>query len=250
MNTRIVKIVGTFVGALLFVPVTPASAQMAQLYEDFGVGPRDSAMGNTGTAVANDFSAAFYNPAALVRSKGLALDFGYKGVYPQLKIKIGRYGDREFTRYPTTDLFLFGLTWNFKMDKLIDPKWTERFTVGFAFAFSDYFKSFTIYYDQDTPFFYRYHDRYLNLLPIYLSLGVRVTDWFSIGAGMVPAPSDTYTDVTVDSHITAPEYSYTATQGTVTRSYGKLEPVVGALSASRRVAIPTTLPSVSRGAMK
>jgi long-subunit fatty acid transport protein len=94
---------------------------------------------------------------------------------------------------------------------------------------SDFFKSFTVYYDVDTPYFFRYHDRSLNLLSVYASASLRLTDWLSIGGGLVPAPSDTYTRVLVDSNFTAPEYSYTALQGTVTRSYGKIEPLVGLL---------------------
>lgn len=206
-----------------------AQAQVGQSFEDFGVGPRDSAMGNTGTAAANDFSAAFYNPAALVRAREFALQMGYKGIYPRLRLKIGRYHERYFTRYPSTNFFLMGFSWNVVAERLIDRKWTERLSVGMAFAISDYYKSFSIYYDPDTPYFYRYHDRYLNLLPMYFSAGVRITDWLSVGAGMVPAPSDTYTSVTVDSHFTLPKYKMWADQGVLTRSYGKLEPVAGIL---------------------
>ena len=206
-----------------------AQAQMGQSYEDFGVAPRDSAMGNTGTAAVTNYAAAFYNPAALDRAKGLQIHLGYKGVYPKLRMKLGGYHDRYFTRYPSTHFFLMGLSWNIVAEKLIDPKWTERFTLGLAFAVSDYYKSFSIYYDPDTPYFYRYHDRYLNLLPIYFSLSFRITDYLSIGGGLVPGPSDTYTNVTVDSHFTLPRYRMWADQGVLTRSYGKVEPLAGIL---------------------
>jgi len=202
---------------------------MPQLFEDFGVGARDSGMGNTGVACANDFSAAFYNPAALTRATGLGITFGYKLVAPRLTMKIPGFGDRYFTQYPDTNLTMLGFHWNVVVEKLIDPKWTERFTFGLALAMSDFYKSFTVYYDIDTPYFYRYHDRSLNLLSIYASLGIRITDWFSIGGGLVPAPTDTYTRVLVDSNFTAPAYSYHALQGTVTRSFGKLDAVAGIL---------------------
>lgn len=216
------------IGLLLFAP-GPVFAQMGQLYEDYGVGIRDAAMGNCGTACSNDYSAAFYNPAALVRAEGLSIDLGYKGVYPNLFMKIGNFSDKKFTKYPTTNFFLVGISWDMIAEKLIDKKFTDRFYLGFTAAVSDYYKSFSIYYDRDTPYFYRYHDRYLNLLPIYLSMAVRLFDWVSIGAGLVPAPTDAYTDVAVDSHFTVPDYEYNAEQGTTVRAYAKIEPVAGIL---------------------
>lgn len=221
--------------AALLPAVPTARAQMGQIYEEFGVSPRDSAMGNTGTAVADDYGAAFYNPAALVRAPGFQLDAGYKGVYPNLRMKIGAYGNRHFTRHPATNLALVGITWKVMAPRLIDPKWTERFTLGFVLAFSDYFKSFTIPYDTDTPYFFRYHDRYVNLLPMYFSASFRVSRWLSLGAGLVPAPSDTKISVAVNSSFRFPEYEYRATQGVVTRAYGKVEPILGMLLAYPRL---------------
>ena len=231
MPCRNAKIIAAFVvaAAVWLLAVSTAFAQMGQLFEDFGIGPRDAGMGNTGTAAADDYSAVFYNPAALVRVDGLNLDLGYKGVYPHLHMKIGNYHDRYFTQYPNTNFFVLGFGWNLKIERFIDPKYTERFSVGLAVALSDYYKSFAVFYDEDTPYFFRYHDRYLNLLSIYLSMSFRIFDWFSIGGGIVPAPSDTYTDVTVNSNFRLPDYEYWADQGTITRSYGKLEPVLGVL---------------------
>jgi hypothetical protein len=214
---------------ICLVTASAAFAQMPQLFEDFGVGPRDVGMGNTGTASANDFSAAFYNPAALVRATGLGVDLGYKLVAPRLTMKLGSFDEKHFTKYPDTNLFVLGLHWNMVAEELMDPKWTERFTFGLALALSDFYKSFSVYYDIDTPYFFRYHDRALNLLSVYMSMSVRCTEWLSIGGGLVPAPSDTTTRVLVDSNFTAPDYSYTALQGTITRSYGKLEPLAGIL---------------------
>ncbi|MBZ0270457.1 outer membrane protein transport protein [bacterium] len=215
--------------ALLMLFARPAFAQMEQIYEDFGVGPRDMAMGNTGTASANNYVASFYNPAALVRARGLALDMGYKGVHPDLHMKIGRHGSKAFTDYPSTNLYLVGLSWNMELKGLLATDFMSRFTVALAAGFSDYFKSFTVYYDPDTPYFYRYHDRYLNLIPIYFGASFRLFEWLSIGGGLVPAPADTKVDVSVETNIGAPEYEFAATQSTVTRAKGKLEPLAGIL---------------------
>lgn len=215
--------------AAFFFAAAGTFAQMPQIFEDFGVGPRDAGMGNTGVASANDYAAAFYNPAALVRAKGLQFNVGYKLIYPYLFLDVGKYGDRKFTQYPETNLVLIGFSWNLRVPKLIDPKYTERITIALALAMSDFYKSFTVYADLDTPFFFRYHDRALNLLSVYFSMSVRITDWLSIGGGVVPAPTDTWTRVYVDSTFSVAEDPYEATQGTVTRAYGKIEPVLGFL---------------------
>jgi len=53
-------------------------------FDDFGVGSRDAAMGSAYTAIADDFSATYYNPGALSMVKEAHLGFGYIYTYPRL----------------------------------------------------------------------------------------------------------------------------------------------------------------------
>lgn len=208
----------------------PAAAQMPQMFSEYGVGPRDMGLGNTGAAAASDFSAAYYNPAALVRAEGFAIDIGYKGIIPDLRLKVGRYPANKFTEnIPATHSVIVGISWNIVVERLIDRKWTERFTFGMAVAQGAFFKSFSIYHDANIPYFFRYNDRCYNLMPIYFSLGVRILDWLSIGGGVVPAPADTTTHTDVNTNFELSPYTFTAEQGTITRAIGKLEPVLGVL---------------------
>jgi long-chain fatty acid transport protein len=216
--------------AVALVIAVPASGQVPQMFDEFGVGPRDVAMGNTGAAAADGYAAAYYNPAALARVGGFQLALGYKSVIPDLRMKVLHYDDRRFTKdIPQTNSGMIGVAWNISVPRLIDPKYTDRLTIGFVIAQGDMFKSFTVYHDPDIPYFFRYNDRYYNLMPVYLSLGLRVMDWFSLGAGFTVAPSDATTHSDVDAHVTVDPYGFEANQGTVTRAIGKLEPLVGVL---------------------
>ena len=61
------------VAALLLVPATA----LANPPDTYGFGSRETAMGNAAAADVQGFGANYYNPAALVRSRGLSLSFGY-----------------------------------------------------------------------------------------------------------------------------------------------------------------------------
>ncbi len=52
----------------------------------FGFGSRAGAMGGAATAVADDGSANYYNPARLVAGRDLRIDIGYQGALPSLSI--------------------------------------------------------------------------------------------------------------------------------------------------------------------
>ncbi|MCZ7586022.1 MAG: hypothetical protein M5R36_23340 [Deltaproteobacteria bacterium] len=60
-------------------------------------------------------------------------------------------------------------------------------------------------------------------------MGFRITNWVSIGAGLVVAPSDTYADARVRTDIYLPEGDFDAKQGTVSRAYSVMKPLAGVL---------------------
>lgn len=53
-------------------------------FDDFGVGSRDAAMGSAFTALADDYSGAYYNPGALSMVKEPLFGFGYIYTHPRL----------------------------------------------------------------------------------------------------------------------------------------------------------------------
>ena len=206
---------------------TAAHAQEMQVFEEYGVGPRDSAMGSAFVGVADDFSAAFYNPAGLAQVEGLHATFGYKLILPKVTLKIPGYSADYFTDYPYTNFGLVGLATDLNVPSIVNPKYTAMFNFGMAFGISDFIHSYTNYYEQYTPYFFRYQDRPVALLPLYLALSVKPLDWFSFGGGLVMAPSTTYMDCRVRTDIYLPEGNSVASQGLVNRAYSLIEPLAG-----------------------
>ena len=66
-----------------------AAAAHANPLDAFGFGARGIALGGAMTALANDYSANYYNPAGLASDDKLRLEFGYIYVDPRLRINGG-----------------------------------------------------------------------------------------------------------------------------------------------------------------
>lgn len=206
-----------------------AFAQINQAFEEYGVGPRDGGMGNAFCAVADDYAAAFYNPAGLTQTEGLHFTLGYKYLVPKVRAKMDGYGAYRFTDYPETQWGLLGMTTDFHVPSLINPKYTDPFSFGVAVAICNFLHSYTNYYDQHTPYYVKYQDRPVALLSAYFGLGIRLTSWVSIGGGVVLAPSTTNIDARVRTDVYMPEGNFKSTQGTVNRAKSVIDPVVGVL---------------------
>ena len=217
------------VAAAMLLAPSLAGAQTMQTFEEYGVAPRDSAMGNAFTGVADDFAAAFYNPAGLTQVEGFHLTFGYKFIAPKVTAKLPGYPADRFTNYPQSHYGMMGLATDLNMPGIINPRYTAPFRFGVAFALTEFLHSYTNYYDQFTPYFFRYQDRPIALLPLYVTLAIKFTDWFSIGGGIVVAPSATYIDARVHTDLYLPEAAYVSQQGLVNRAHAIVKPLAGIL---------------------
>jgi long-chain fatty acid transport protein len=85
------------ISALYFLFPSRALANPA---DAFGFGSRAAAMGGAATAVADDASANYYNPAGLVRGNDLRIDIGYQAALPSLSLNgknLGVDGTHGFT---------------------------------------------------------------------------------------------------------------------------------------------------------
>jgi long-chain fatty acid transport protein len=73
---RPARVVSLRVAALVVAVLLPGGARANPL-DVFGFGSRQAALGGAVAADVSDFSACYYNPAGLVRARGLELDVGY-----------------------------------------------------------------------------------------------------------------------------------------------------------------------------
>jgi len=158
----------------------------------YGWGSRASAMGGAFTALADDFSAVYYNPAGLMyprtldwpmeKRKGIKFDFGYVYAHPVLSLR-DAHGGRESLDYGATSGPYLGITFD-----PTDFHGTFRRKV-FAFGMGVYLPvDRLLYYDRYWPeerihpFFYDYTMRFVltpaiavEPLPnLSLGLGLRV----------------------------------------------------------------------------
>lgn len=167
----------TLVG-ILGVP-SPAVAILADVH---GTSARSIGMAGAFTAVADDFSAAYFNPAGLAQigNHRICVDYFYNR--PWLKVGTGGVGSRIAVD-STVSAPIIGLVLDFtKMIKLPFPV---------VFGLSSYwpgdFKSVykTRYGVAFDPFFPMYGDNTENMaLGTYWSIGMRPFDWLAVGLGV------------------------------------------------------------------
>ena len=205
-----------------------ASAQMDQVFEEQGVSPRDTAMGNAFSGVANDYTAAYYNPAGLFQVRKTQISVGYKYIQPVLYLRMPTAYGMNFTDYPNTRLLTLGLTSDLNFPRFLNPKITSRVSFGLAIAISNYLKSFTTYIAPEVPYFARYSDRQVALLSIYAGLSIKITDWLAVGASMVPA-TVTKLSAAVLTLTDLQHMKWTSRQAIISRSVTIAKPVVGVM---------------------
>ena len=86
----------TIYALLAFWLFETPSVSAATLAETGGLGARATAMGGAFTAVADDFSAAYYNPAGLAQIEGYSISIEYLLVLPQIYVQEGNGPKRMF----------------------------------------------------------------------------------------------------------------------------------------------------------
>ena len=107
---------------LLFTLPNPRPAS-ALSFHTFGFGPKAIGMGNAFVSVADDFSAAWYNPAGMTQKKNVELGFGYQYVRPFMEVN----GDNFRVQDSHSTAFGFSLPMPFSA-------WLEdRIYLGLAF---------------------------------------------------------------------------------------------------------------------
>ncbi len=178
------------VPALLLALLGGETDARANPMDAFGLSSRAISMGGAYTALANDVSANYYNPAGIVARGDLSLDIGYQIAVPVLKLN-GRNVGVDHTR---------GLTAGIVAPGKVGP---VRFSFGVAMFLPDERISRVRAMPRVQPRFVYYDNRTQR---IYLStnLAVQVVPGLYVGAG-VTFMSRTEGDLELSGRISFPD---------------------------------------------
>ena len=158
---------------LLLLPAAPLRLE-ANPFDSFGLGSRSAAMGGAVTAMADDFSAALYNPAGLVDAGQMEVSVGYFTAHPSLEthwFNAWRDVDED-----TVSGLVLGLV--FPAMKALGME----FVGGLGLHLPDKRVARSLMLPYDQPRFVMFGAR--NQRTVVLSPNaLRITPWLAIGAG-------------------------------------------------------------------
>lgn len=154
------------------------------MQEVFGLSPRAASMANAFSAVADDFSACWYNPAGLAQAKGHSLTLGYLFCQPRLKqVLLHNSEEPKATEVTPFRSIIFGCTVD--LARLFDTH-GRGLVLGTAACLGG--DNFTLAYRihdwrPEVPRFPRYGD-YANRAHIFAGVGLEVwRERLLVGAG-------------------------------------------------------------------
>lgn len=165
-------------GLATLLAAGPAAASVLDIY---GFEPRGRAMGNAQTAVADDYTATFYNPAALTRPKKVIAGFGFLASFPRLSIDRAQppHERQAIPNELPPDFAGFSIGALFPLGGLIDNR--VAIGVGVYLPTANLLRGESL--DSQAPQFYRYQslpDKFVVLA----SAAFEITDWLSLGGGI------------------------------------------------------------------
>lgn len=162
---------------LLSLPATALAAKEDVL----GFGPRATALGGAFAAVADDFSAVYYNPAGLAlhprTGKGFEVEVGFVYGSPNLWTR-----DPGGAKTPAETLSIMGIDLGMVLNFAALGA-TDRivFGLGLHLPMSKFFYWRSRHSNERQFILYEDRAHYLSFLP---ALSVRISDWMSAGVGL------------------------------------------------------------------
>jgi len=169
---------------LMVILLSITGEAMADLSTQFGLSPRAIGMGNAVSAVIDDYSGVYYNPAALSTSPSNSFTFGYFYTTPRIKVRQGA-GPERLAFDTHLNAGVMGYRQNLR--GMFPKKWGRNIIVALGLVFPGNFKKATFvstsFYDQmQFPVFGRTPDMLvmsgglsLEVLPrtVFLGMGMR-----------------------------------------------------------------------------
>ena len=173
---------GTILFAILLfhLPVT----SQANVPEVFGLSPKATGMGNAFTAVADDFSACYYNPAGLAQNDHHLFTLGYVFCQPRLKqYLLSNPNLPNISEEVNYRSVIFGTMVD--LTRIMNTR-GHNLVLGVAATVGDNFRAAWRLHDwnPEVPRFMRYGD-YMNRAHVYSAVGLEVfKDRLYVGAGI------------------------------------------------------------------
>ncbi len=162
--------------------------------DEFGAGCKATAMGQAFSAVADDFSAAYYNPAGLTQLKNdVELTIGYFYAKPRPKAKFEHIPNRYDGDMPMVLVeqdashgAIIGIASSLDIDGVVAAyPWFKRLAYGMVFYLNmPHAISYETGPDIYRPHYFRW-DSGFSLLSVSNSLAVEISPWFSAGIGFI-----------------------------------------------------------------
>jgi long-chain fatty acid transport protein len=154
---------------------------LASPFETFGLGARNIAMGGAVSAIAEDYTATYYNPAGLAFTEKIMVGGGFVYGSPNLRIN-GEKQDIELIRTLQSGI-VFPLT----RGRLKFVKFGVATNVPTSILFQ------TSSQDAKKPHFVFYNN-HMNRLELMACVGIKILPWLSIGGGAALMTQMTFTE--------------------------------------------------------
>lgn len=169
-----------------------ARAQTGQMLDEYGGSPKSIAMGQAFTGIADDFSAAYYNPAGLTQTKGvvemsMGIFYAKQNATADIEyvpFRVDNDMPSEITGQRTTKGFIIGIASSLDVPSLVKAyPWFRRLAFGMVFWLNyPELLSYDVGPEPYRPHFFRY-DEGFALMAMVASVAVEVTPWLSLGGG-------------------------------------------------------------------
>ena len=191
MKTRLIIL--TFVALVSTLPPGRVDAQTGIFFDEFGAGPRAMALGQAFTALADDPSAAYYNPAGLVRTEGIFVySIGYIYGKPRISAEFSEEPEYNISEELSIRGLYTGIASDLDIDSMIEVyPWLEPLAFGLVSWIN--LPEINQYHTPPTfrtPYFLRYNDRF-QLIALAISLAYEIVPGLSVGVGMMPQVTST-----------------------------------------------------------
>lgn len=155
------------------------SAAQANFWEIYGFGPRALGMANCQVAVADDFTAVFYNPAALTAGGRTGFGVGFTTSQPSLSLDFDQLPALEPLRPDGASALSFGTLFSLGSTRGV----RKRLAMALAFSLPTRSLLSGQAIDPAVPQWYLYQSLPQRIV-FALGLSARPFDWLAIGAGV------------------------------------------------------------------